>query len=186
MNEAPMSIDKTIQLDDLQFELFLEKDQIKEAVKKIADQINQEYQGKEVLILGVLDGAFMVLSDLLKKLDLTISLELVKLKSYHGMESTGEVQKLLGLNSSLKDCEVIIVEDIIDTGQTLSYLLKLIKDQQPKSVKIASLLLKADVFNDQFPVDYVGFSIPDKFVVGYGMDYKGLGRQLKHIYIIKE
>ncbi len=181
-----MSDMQTIVLEDKTFDLFLESKEIKEGVKRIAGQINADYDGREVLILGVLDGAFMVLSDLLKRLDLKVSLELVKLKSYEGERSSGTIRKLTGLTSSLKDCEVVIVEDIIDTGFTLEYLIKLVNDQEPRSVKIATLLLKEEVFGDRFPIDYVGFSIPNKFVVGYGMDYNGQGRQLKHIYAVKE
>lgn len=171
-------------LHDKRFQLFIEKKAIKEAVKHIAMQINTDFQGKEIVVLGVLDGAFMVLADLLKKLELNVSLELVKLKSYEGQSTTGEVRKLMGLTASLEGKDVIIVEDIIDSGLTLSYVLDLLAAQRPASVSVATLLLKPDVFRNRFDIRYIGISIPDRFVVGYGMDYDGQGRQLPDIYAL--
>lgn len=176
----------TVVLHDKTFEIFLVENEIRQAIEKMADQINQDYKGNELVVVGVLDGAFMVLSDLLKLLKIPVSLELVKLKSYEGEVSSGTIRKLMGLNSKLDHMHVLVVEDIIDTGKTLQYVLKLLQEHEPASVKVATLLLKEEVFQNKFPIHYRGMSIPNKFVVGYGMDYDRLGRQLKDIYAIKE
>lgn len=173
-------------LNDKHFELFIPKKAIKEAVKNMADEINEDFRGKEVVVLGVLDGAFMILSDLLKRLELSVSLELVKLKSYQGQSTTGEVKKLMGLTSSLEGKHIIVVEDIIDSGLTLAYVLELLRQQNPATISVATLLLKTDVFKNKFKVQYTGIFIPDRFVVGYGMDYDGQGRQLPDIYALMQ
>ncbi|WP_421873121.1 hypoxanthine phosphoribosyltransferase [Marinoscillum sp.] len=172
----------SVTLHDKEFDLLIPKKEIKQSIKAMAEQINQDYLGKEVCVVGVLDGAFMVLSSLLKRLNLNISLELVKLKSYEGQSSSGEVKKLLGLTTSLQGKHVLVVEDIVDTGHTLQYIMDLIESHSPASVEIATLLIKPDVFQDKFPVRYQGLAIPNKFVVGFGMDYDGQGRQLPDIY----
>ncbi len=172
----------TVTLHDKEFELLIAKKEIKQSIKGMAEKINQDYIGKELCVVGVLDGAFMVLSGLLKRLQLNVSLELIKLKSYEGENSTGAVRKLIGLTTSLKDKHVLIVEDIIDTGHTLEYVMELIKAHEPASIETATLLIKPDVFKDKFPVRYQGLVIPNKFVVGFGMDYDGQGRQLPDIY----
>lgn len=181
-----MSATTTVVLKDKIFEIFLMENEISQAIGKLADRINQDYEGRQLVIVGVLDGAFMVLSDLLKKLTVPVSLELVKLKSYEGLEGSGTIQKILGLTSKLANTDVLVVEDIIDTGKTLEYLLELLQEHAPASVKVATLLLKKEVFQNKFPIHYHGITIPNKFVVGYGMDYDGQGRQLKDIYAIKE
>lgn len=179
-----MSQSEEIVLHDKKFELFIEKKAIKDAVVNIADQINEDFKGRDIVVLGVLDGAFMVLADLLKKLRVNVSLELVKLKSYEGQNTTGEVRKLMGLTSSLEGKHIVIMEDIIDSGLTLGYVLDLLNAQSPASISVATLLLKPDVFKNRFKIDYTGISIPDRFVVGYGMDYDGQGRQLPDIYAL--
>ncbi len=175
----------TIVLHGKEFDLMIPRQEIKESIKSIAEQINEDYHGKELCVVGVLDGAFMVLSALLKKLNINVSLELVKLKSYEGQSSTGHVRKLLGLTTSLEGKHVLVVEDIIDTGHTLGYILDLVNAHNPESVETATLLIKPEVFKDKFPVRYQGISIPNKFVVGFGMDYDGQGRQLPDIYVAK-
>lgn len=176
----------SVVLHDKEFELMISKTEIKESIKSIAEEINADYEGKELCVVGVLDGAFMVLSSLLKRLSLNVSLELVKLKSYEGEASTGHVKKLLGLTSSLADKHVLVVEDIIDTGHTLEFILDLVQSHEPASVEVATLLIKPEVFQDKLPVRYQGIAIPNKFVVGFGMDYDGQGRQLPDIYAAKE
>ncbi|MEQ8474219.1 MAG: hypoxanthine phosphoribosyltransferase [Marinoscillum sp.] len=171
-----------ITLNDRTFELMIPKAVIKQSVKDMAKKINDDFNGREIVVVGVLDGVFMILADLLKRLTLNLSVELIKLKSYEGMSSTGSIKKLLGLTQSLKDRHILLVEDIVDTGITLKYVLELIHSHQPASVSIATLLLKNDVFQDKFPIQYHGIAIPNKFVVGYGMDYDGQGRQLPDIY----
>lgn len=179
-----MSKDQQVIIHGKVFELFLEKKDIKKAIKEMAGKINDHYGDQSITVIGVLDGVFMVLADLLKRLKMPVSLELVKLKSYQGMQSSGSVSKLLGLTSGLKDHHVLIVEDIIDTGETLGYLLQELRKEQAASIQIASLLLKPSVFKNRFPLEYVGLEIPERFVVGYGMDYDGEGRQLPHVYAL--
>ena len=174
--------EEKIALHGKSFELFLSEKEIAAAVGGLAEKINRDFHGKEVVILGVLDGAFMLLGDLLKRLDVSLTLELVKLKSYEGVETTGVVKSLIGLSDELKGKHVVVVEDIIDTGITLSYLLGLLEEKKPASVSLTTLLIKKEVFNDKFPVHYYGIAIPNRFVVGYGMDYDGHGRQLSQIY----
>lgn len=178
--------DQSVFLHEKEFEMFLKRKEIKGAINRLSEKINHDYKDRELVIIGVLDGAFMFLADLLKKLDLKVSLELVKVKSYEGEQNVGKIKKLIGLTYGLANQSILIVEDIIDTGNTLSYLLELIEEQNPASVKVATLLLKKEVFKDRFPIHYYGIAIPNRFVVGYGMDYDGHGRQLKHIYASKE
>lgn len=173
-------------LHDKEFELMIPKTEIKTVIKYMAEQINADYADRELVVVGVLDGVFMVLAALMKKITVNVSLELVKLKSYEGQSSTGNVKKLLGLTYSLEGKHVLVVEDIIDTGNTLKYILELVQSHKPASVETATLLIKPDVFKDKFPVRYRGMAIPNKFVVGFGMDYDGQGRQLPDIYAAKE
>jgi len=180
-----MSTDN-ITINNKEFEPFLTKKEIKAAVKELASKINSDYEGKELVIVGVLDGVFMVLADLMKKLKLEVSVELVKVKSYEGMSTTGQVNQLIGLATPLQGKNVILMEDIVDTGLTLSHVLEIVKEREPESLKVATLLIKKKVFKDRFPIDYYGIDIPNRFVVGYGMDYNGHGRQLKSIYAAVE
>ncbi|MEQ9306193.1 MAG: hypoxanthine phosphoribosyltransferase [Marinoscillum sp.] len=173
-----------ITLHDKTFELMIPKAEIKQSIKKMAKKIDEDFHGKELVVVGVLDGVFMVLADLLKRLHLNLSVELIKLKSYEGQQSTGSVRKLLGLTQSLEGKHVLVVEDIVDTGITLAYVLDLVRKHKPASISVATLLLKNDVFKDKFPIQYYGITIPNKFVVGYGMDYEGQGRQLTEIYSV--
>lgn len=181
MSQAP----ETIELQGHKFELFLPKSEIKKAIHSMADQINHDYQGKVLVIIGVLDGVFMVLAQLMKRLNMNVSMELVKLKSYDGFHSSGKVNMIFGLTSSLKGADVLVVEDIVDSGFTLTHLINELKKENPASIEIATLLLKKDAFKAPFPVKYVGLEIPNRFVIGFGMDYNGEGRQLPDIYARK-
>lgn len=171
-----------IRIYNKEFEQYLSRTEIAQAIHELAAKINDEYANKPLVIVGVLDGAFMFLSDLMKELTINVSLEMVKLKSYEGESTTGHVRRLLGLSRSLKGKHVMLVEDIIDTGLTLGHLMDLLESENPASVTVTTLLLKEDVFKSKYPIDHFGFSIPNKFVVGYGMDYDGLGRQYPDIY----
>lgn len=177
-----MSFIEEVMLHGKRFELFLDEKVIAGAVASMATAINRDFQGRQVVLLGVLDGAFMVLSDLIKKLEISVTMEFVKLKSYEGESSTGEVKSLIGLNDGLRDKHVLVVEDIIDTGVTLGHLLNELRAHGPASVSLATLLIKKQVFQNKFPVEYFGRDIPNRFVVGYGMDYDGQGRQYPRIY----
>lgn len=171
-----------IRVHDKSFETYLSDAVIQKRVKKIATAINREYAGKKPLFIAILNGSFMFASDLFKNLDIEAELCFIKLASYKGMKSSGKVVTSIGLEEDLFGKDVIIVEDIVDTGKTLHRFLPKLVHQQPKSLKIAALLHKPEATEYPLTLDYVGFEIPNKFVVGYGLDYDGLGRNLKEIY----
>ncbi|MBL0269140.1 MAG: hypoxanthine phosphoribosyltransferase [Chitinophagaceae bacterium] len=172
----------TVKVHDKQFEVYLSEAVILERVKALADQISNDYAGKKPLFIAILNGSFMFASDLFKQLHIEAELCFIKLASYKGMKSSGNVVTSIGLEDDLFGKEVIIVEDIVDTGKTLHHFLPKLMHQQPKSLKIATLLHKSEATTYPLTLDYVGFDIPNKFVVGYGLDYDGLGRNLKEIY----
>ena len=169
-----------------EFETFISYESIQDRTNEIADRINFDYADKKPLFLGILNGVFMFAADLLKGVNLPTEISFIKLSSYEDTSSTGNIKELIGLKEDIKDMDIIIVEDIIDTGETISHVVKKIKEMGPRSVEIATLLLKPEVFNKNIPVKYIGFKIPHKFVIGYGLDYNGQGRNLKDIYQIKE
>lgn len=164
------------------FELYLHRDKIWKRVEEIGNQLEEDYKGKNPIFIGVLNGAFIFAADIFRVIDIPAEVSFIKLSSYKGTESTGKVLTVIGLSDSIKDRHVVIVEDIIDTGKTLSELLPIINEKQPASVKVASFLSKPDARTHNVPIDYKGFDIPDKFVVGYGLDFDGIGRNLTHIY----
>jgi hypoxanthine phosphoribosyltransferase len=171
-----------IQVHDKSFETYLSESTILERIKELAAEINRDYAGKRPLFIAILNGSFMFAADLFKQLEIPAELCFIKLASYKGMKSSGNVVTSIGLDDDLFGKEVIIVEDIVDTGKTLHNFLPKLMHQQPKSLKIATLLHKSEATAFPLTLDYVGFDIPDKFVVGYGLDYDGLGRNFKEIY----
>ena len=171
-----------IKVHDKTFEIYLSEEIILKRVKEIAAGINKDYAGKRPLFIAILNGSFMFASDLFKQMNIEAELCFIKLASYKGMKSTGNVITSIGLEVDLFNKEVIIVEDIVDTGKTLHNFLPKLLHQQPASLKIATLLHKPEATEYPLQLDYVGFEIPNKFVVGYGLDYDGLGRNLKEIY----
>jgi len=172
----------TIQVHDKVFTIYLSEAAIQERVKTIAETINKDYQGKKPLFIAILNGSFIFAADLFKHLTIPTEITFIKLASYKGMKSTGNVITSIGLDAELYGKDVIIIEDIVDTGKTLYNFLPKLKDHHPTSLKIAALLHKPDATKFPLTLDYVGFSIPDKFVIGYGLDYDGMGRNLKEIY----
>lgn len=171
-----------IQVHDKQFTVYLSEETIQERVKDLAARISADYKGKRPLFIAILNGSFMFAADLFKHLGIEAEICFIKLASYKGMKSTGNVVTSIGLEDDLFDKDVIIVEDIVDTGKTLYNFLPKLNHQQPRSMKIATLLHKPEATIYPLHPDYVGFEIPNKFVVGYGLDYDGLGRNLKEIY----
>ena len=155
---------------------------IQQRVNEMAAAINKDYAGKKPLFIAILNGSFMFAADLFKQLSIEAELCFIKLASYKGMKSSGKVITSIGLEEDLFGKDVIIVEDIVDTGKTLHKFLPKLLHQQPKSLKIATLLHKSEATEYPLVLDYVGFIIPNKFVVGYGLDYDGLGRNLREIY----
>jgi hypoxanthine phosphoribosyltransferase len=172
----------TITVHDKDFIPYLTSSQIDEQVSRVAAEINKDYEGKKPLFIAILNGAFMFASDLLKKITIESEITFIKLASYKGIKSTGKVINAIGLDADLHHRDVIIVEDIVDTGKTLFHFLPQLQHQHPTSLKIASLLHKPDALIHPLKIDYLGFTIPDKFVIGYGLDYDGLGRNIKEIY----
>lgn len=176
-----------IQINDKSFEVFIRENELQEKIKTLAARINDEYQGKEVIFIAILNGAFMFAADLLKSITLPCEISFVKVSSYHGgMSTTGRVDELIGLNASIENKEVIILEDIVDTGITIDKIITLLKAESPASVKVCTLLYKPDAFKGKKAPELVGMSIPNKFVVGYGLDYDEKGRNLREIYQFKE
>ena len=171
-----------IRVHDKSFETYLSEEIILQRVKEMAMAINKDYEGKRPLFVAILNGSFMFAADLFKYLTIEADICFIKLASYKGMKSSGKVITSIGLEEDLFAKEVIIVEDIVDTGKTLHKFLPKLMHQQPKSLKIAALLHKTEATEYPLTLDYVGFDIPNKFVVGYGLDYDGLGRNLKEIY----
>ena len=172
----------TVKVHDKEFETYLSDEVIQKRVKEIAEQINRDYAGKRPLFIAILNGSFMFASDLFKSLSFEPELCFIKLASYKGMKSSGKVVSTIGLEEDIYGKDVIIVEDIVDTGKTLHHFLPKLMHMQPKSLKIATLLHKPEATEFPLTLDYIGFTIPNKFVVGYGLDYSGLGRNLKEIY----
>jgi hypoxanthine phosphoribosyltransferase len=171
-----------IKLHDKSFNIYLSEEEIQKTVKRIAEQLNKDYKEKRPLFIAILNGSFMFAADLFKYLTIEAEISFIKLASYKGMKSSGNVITAIGLEMDLYGREVVIVEDIVDTGKTLHKFLPKLDHQQPKSLKIAALLHKPEATQYQLKIDYLGFSIPNKFVVGYGLDFDGLGRNYKEIY----
>jgi hypoxanthine phosphoribosyltransferase len=167
---------------DKTFEIYLSNTQIQERINQIGRAISDEFHGDELIIVGVLNGSFLFMADLVRRIELNFVCDFIKVSSYQGTESTGQVKSLLGLKESIEGKSVLIIEDIVDTGLSMEYLLKELSSHHPKRLAIATLLFKREAFRHKYAIDYVGFEIPNKFVVGYGLDYDGLGRNLPHIY----
>lgn len=172
----------TIQLHDKTFKPYISNQEIETAIKNIADKISADYKNETPLFLGVLNGSFMFCADLLKNYNYPCEISFIKLASYQQTTSTGLVTELIGLNENLNNRTIIILEDIVDTGNTLEKIISLLQQQPIKEYKVASLFLKPDVYKKDIDVDYVGIEIPNNFIVGYGLDYDGLGRNLNSIY----
>jgi hypoxanthine phosphoribosyltransferase len=174
------------QILDKSFKPYLTQSVIGEAIERIANQINQDYSDKNPLFIAILNGSFIFASDLFKKINIPAEISFIKLASYQGTKSTGNVITAIGLETDLYDRNVIVLEDIIDTGKTLSAFLPQLEHQQPKSLKVCTLLHKKEATQYPVTIDYLGFEIPNLFVVGYGLDYNGYGRNLDQIMQIDE
>jgi hypoxanthine phosphoribosyltransferase len=174
------------QILDKTFKPYLTSSEIGRAIQKIADQINLEYHDKNPLFIAIPNGSFIFASDLFKKINVPAEISFIKLASYQGTKSTGNVITAIGLETDLFDRHVVVLEDIIDTGKTLSTFLPQLQHQQPKSLKVCTLLHKKEATKYSIDIDYLGFEIPDLFVVGYGLDYNGYGRNLDQIMQIDE
>ncbi|MGM9476465.1 hypoxanthine phosphoribosyltransferase [Pedobacter sp. GSP4] len=172
-----------IQVEDKEFEIFLENDTLNKRIRLLGIQMNVDYEKKCPLFIGVLNGSFLFMADLIKEINVPCEVAFMRVASYEGTASTGKVKELIGLPENIEGRDIIVVEDIVDTGLTLSHILKTIKEKKPASIKVSTLLLKPSALQHEIEeLEYVGFEIPNEFVVGYGLDYNGLGRNLTDIY----
>jgi len=176
---------KDIKLHDKTFELYISETEIEKIVRNISDKINKS-EIENPLFIAVMNGAFLFAADVMRQIIIpNAEISFIKLSSYQGTQSSGEVNELIGISDDISDRNIIVLEDIIDTGNTLVKITDLLKNQNIKSLKIATLLFKPEAYTKEIPIDYIGKSIPNKFVVGYGLDYDEIGRNLPHIYKLK-
>ncbi|NBC84495.1 MAG: hypoxanthine phosphoribosyltransferase [Bacteroidetes bacterium] len=174
----------TIQIRDKFFSKYLSEQRLVEGICEMAGRINNEMSQKEVVFLGILNGAYLFAAELTKNISFPCTVSFLKLASYQGTGSTGKVKRLIGVNEELENKSVVVVEDIVDTGFTLDKILKQLSGFEPKEIKVASMLFKPEAYRYERKPDYIGFEIPNEFMVGYGLDYNGYGRNLKHLYKI--
>ncbi len=175
---------KEVQVLDKKFKVSIPSAEIQESIQKLALRINNDLKDKEVIFIGILNGCFMFAGDLFKYIDLECQITFLKLASYQGISSSGNVKRLIGINENIEGKTVVILEDIIDTGNTLESIIKQLKGYEPADIKVATLLFKPDAYGKSIPIDYAAFRIPNDFIIGYGLDYDGFGRNLKDIYTI--
>ena len=175
---------QVITLKDKQFKPYITQQKIAEAVKNVAGSINADLKDEFPIFLAVLNGSFMFASDLLKEITIPCEISFIKMASYSGMTSSGNVTELIGLTENINGRTVVIVEDIVDSGITLERLTTILKTKAVKQIKVATILFKPEAYKKEYTLDYVGFKIPNDFVVGYGLDYDGLGRNLKEIHVL--
>ena len=169
---------------DKTFEPYITYQQIETAVRRIAEQMEKDMSGINPLFLVILNGAFMFAGDLFKNLNFPAEISFIKVASYAGTQSTGEVKKLIGINENLEGRTVVLIEDIVDSGNSMEKILEYLASENTAEIKIATLLFKPDAYKKHFKIDYVGFEIPNDFIVGYGLDYNGQARNFKDIYKI--
>ncbi len=173
-----------VRIKDKTFETSIPEEEIKQRVKALADRLNQDLAGKNPLFLAVLNGSFIFAADLLREITIPCEISFVKLASYQGVTSTGRVHEVMGINEDLAGRTVVIVEDIVDTGRTMKQMIESLGTRHPASVHICTLFVKPDKLEEPLNVEYAAFSIPNDFIVGYGLDYDQQGRNLKEIYTL--
>lgn len=175
---------REISILDKKFREYLTEKVIQKRIEELAMQVNTELAGKEVVFLGILNGAFLFAADLFRRIDFPARISFVKLASYEGTSSSGSIKELIGWNEDIKNKTIVIVEDIVDTGNTLERILGELVIRKAAEVRIAAMLFKPDAYTKNIPLDYVGFEIPNDFVVGFGLDYDGFGRNLPSVYTL--
>ncbi len=176
MNHPPVT------LHDKQFRLYIPERKILHSIEVVAAQISHDYRGKRPFFLAILNGSFMFAADIMKELSIECEISFIRLSSYADMGSTGQVKEILGLKEDIAGRYVVILEDIVDTGRTIAGLLPQLQEKNPASVEVATLLIKPDCLQQELSIKYTAMSIPNDFVVGYGLDYNGLGRNLRDLY----
>ena len=180
-------MEKIIQLNDRRFKVMIPAEKIDEAVAAVAERINRDYAERQTpIFMGVLNGSFMFLSDLIKKIEFNNEISFVKLASYEGTASTGAIKQLIGINGSIEGRHIIIVEDIVDTGESIQHMIESLRTYNPASIEVCTLFFKPNSYSKQIPINYRAMEIGNEFIVGYGLDYDQLGRSLKDIYVVCE
>lgn len=177
---------KTVVIHEKKFTKYISSVKIQSAIGKIAGSINKDFKHKKPVFLSVLNGSFLFTADLLKKITIECEVSFTKISSYSGTQSTGKINTLIGINENLKGRTVIILEDIVDSGNTLEKIIFELQKHNPRKVIVAALLFKPDAYKKKIKLDYIGMNMPNDFLVGYGLDYDGLGRNLSDIYILKK
>lgn len=173
-----------IQINGKRFRMFIPEKTINEAIDKLAHQVQEDMQGKEPLFIAVLNGAFMFASELMKRINIPAQISFVRVKSYEGIQSSKNYDEILGLTEDIEGRDIVIIEDVIDSGFTIQNMVRILSEKKPGRIKIATLLYKPEALQCQVNPDYVALSIPNNFIIGYGLDYNGYGRNLKDIYSI--
>lgn len=175
-----------MRVKDKDFRISIPETEILKQVARVAGEINKDYEGQEPVFLAVLNGAFIFAADLLREITLPCEISFVKLASYEGVQSTGKIHEMIGLNIDITDRPVIIIEDIVDTGLTMAHMLETLRKHNPKSIDICTLLLKPEKLQVQLDIRYCALQIPNEFIVGYGLDYDQQGRNTRDIYVIDD
>jgi len=177
---------ESVKILDKTFEPYITSEQLNKVVKDMAARMKTDLAGKDVVFVAILNGAFMFASDLFREIDFPARITFLKMASYVGTSTSGSVKQLIGMNEDLKDKTVVVIEDIVDTGITIDLIIKQLEAYGPAEVKVAALLLKPEAYTKEMKLDYIGLEIPNRFIVGYGLDYNGYGRNLKDIFVLSE
>ncbi len=177
---------ETVKILDKEFELFIPEEKIYKAIDELSSQIKKDMAEENPIFLGILNGVFLFAADLMKRIDFPCTISFLKLASYQGTSSTGKIKRLIGLNEDIKNRTVVVLEDIVDTGFTIQHIKKQLIGYEPKEIKIATLFFKPDAFRTNDEIHYIGMKIPNEFIVGYGLDYDGYGRNLRNVYKLKK
>lgn len=180
-----MENNKQIRVLDRDFEIYIPEEKILERINEVASKLNNDYEGRTPLLIGILNGSFVFAADLVRRLNFPHEIQFGKFSSYSGMDTTGTVRQLIGISSELKDRDIIIVEDIIDTGTTMANLLEMLQTKGARSIEVCTLLMKPGKLQVPINVKYCAMEIPNDFILGYGLDYDGYGRNLRDIYVVK-
>ena len=175
---------KTIQVHDKKFKKIISSEKIQKANNIIAKKLNKDYKNKKPIFISVLNGSFLFTSDLIKKVNIECEISFIKISSYSGTQSTGNMNTLIGLNETLKGRNVVVLDEMVDSGNTIEKVITELKKRNPKTIKIATLFFKPDAYKKKIKLDYVGIKVPNDFLVGYGLDYDGLGRNYQDIYVL--
>jgi hypoxanthine phosphoribosyltransferase len=183
-NSSNIGFMKEIRILDKMFREYLTEKVIQQRIGEIATQVNKDLAGKEIVFLGILNGAFLFAADLFRRIEFPARISFVKLASYQGTSSSGSIKELIGWNEDIRNKTIVVIEDIVDTGNTLERIVDELIIRKASEIRIAALLYKPEAYTKKIPLDYVGFEIPNDFVVGYGLDYDGFGRNLPAVYTL--